>query len=235
MMRTICTAVTATALAALAVGVAAPEAAGQDGDITSFGYSVSPKKVKAGGQVDLTVQDCTEHEATARSGIFDRTTLGMPGAVQSARVTVDWEAKPGAQYTVIFTCGKETGRSTITVSGTSSGSASPEPTSRPPQSGSTSRPRSSGSATPAAPGAGTRTTPAPSGTTRAPSGSTAAPAAPSGSATAQPAVPSAPARGGLGGSQGDGRYLVATGSALSSAALAVGVLTYCRRRADQRR
>ncbi|WP_419993234.1 hypothetical protein [Streptomyces boninensis] len=225
-MRTICTALTATALAAIAVGVTAPEAAGQggDGDITSFGYSVSPKKVKAGGQVDLTVQDCTDSEATARSGIFDRTTLGMPGAVQSARVTVDWDAKPGAQYSVIFTCGKETGRTTLTVSGTSSGSASPEPTSPSPRTGSTSRPKPSGSATPAAPG-GTRTTPAPSGSGAA--GSTGS--------TPAPAAPTAPARGGLGGSQDDGRYLVATGSALSSAALAVGVLTYCRRRADQRR
>ncbi|WP_049580510.1 hypothetical protein [Streptomyces sp. SBT349] len=128
------TALAAAGLSATFLGVSAPGALAlvereqgrvpaQDDD-TSFGFSVSPAAVRAGGAIDLTVTNCTRFEATAESAVFDEVVLGMPGQLQSARTTVDTDARPG-DYGVTFTCGSETGTATLTIL---SGSASPTAT-----------------------------------------------------------------------------------------------------------
>ncbi|MEV6109662.1 hypothetical protein AB0M28_33885 [Streptomyces sp. NPDC051940] len=205
-MRTISTALAASAVSVLTVGMAAPTALAQDADtnITSFGFTVSPKTVKAGGQVNLTATDC-EHQARASSGVFNAVPLGMAGdPMQSASVTVDWDAKPGAEYTVTFTCGPETGRTTFKIADTSS----------------TSRPRPSPSATTARPSAKPSAT---SPTSVRPTASASSPAAGA-------VKPVRPARGGLGGSQTGDPVLLASGTAVSSAAVLGGAVLLRRRR-----
>ncbi|WP_147472803.1 hypothetical protein [Streptomyces triticirhizae] len=114
-----------TALAAAGLGAtvtlaAAPAALAVDdpapAQIVDFGYSVSPGTVRPGGAVDLTVTGCTEYEATAESPVFDRVVLGVPGELQSARTTVDTDARRGAQYDVIFSCGPQTAAARLAIS-----------------------------------------------------------------------------------------------------------------------
>ena len=120
------TALAATGLSAIVLASSAPVAlALAPAQAATFGFSVSPQTVVPGGAVDLTVTGCTESEATAESAVFDRIVLGMPGETQSARTTVDTDARVGAQFTVTFTCGSETGNATLSIaSPTASPSAS---------------------------------------------------------------------------------------------------------------
>lgn len=82
-----------------------------DNDITSFGFSITPTTVAAGGQVTLKVDDC-DADAHATSGVFDKVTIRNG---QTASATVDWDAKPGAMYTVTFECKGETGTTDLTI------------------------------------------------------------------------------------------------------------------------
>ncbi|SOD63004.1 hypothetical protein SAMN06297387_108167 [Streptomyces zhaozhouensis] len=126
-----------TALAAAGLGVtltltAAPAAHAVDDAAPAqgvdFGYSVSPGTVRPGGAVDLTVTGCTDFEATAESPVFDRVVLGMPGELQSARTTVDTDARRGAQYDVVFSCGNRTATARLTIA---AATATPAPSATP--------------------------------------------------------------------------------------------------------
>ncbi|MEU9855640.1 hypothetical protein [Streptomyces sp. NPDC047974] len=116
-IRTASAALIATAALALS---AAPTASADDGgtdtrpdaDITSFGFSVTPRTVAPGGTVTLTADGCEVPSVTVTSGVFDTVTLteGRPG-----RATVDLDAKAGAEYEIAFDCKGERGTTTLTV------------------------------------------------------------------------------------------------------------------------
>ncbi|CAL9344876.1 hypothetical protein SUDANB171_00343 [Streptomyces sp. enrichment culture] len=111
-----------TALTGIALTAAAPA---QDSD--SFAFSLSPQTVQPGGTVTLTATGCTGAEAFAESGVFDRISLGTPGQTQSARTTVNPAARPGSTFDVTFTCGAQSGRTTLTVNSTVAAAATPTP------------------------------------------------------------------------------------------------------------
>ncbi|WP_327351744.1 hypothetical protein [Streptomyces sp. NBC_01304] len=118
-MRAIASASVAIAtVGALALGTAAATAAMENddggtsgGNITSYGFSVTPSTIAAGGQVTLKVDGC-DSSATASSGIFDTVTIPKG---QASTATVDWDAKPGAMYTVTFDCKGEKGTTDLTI------------------------------------------------------------------------------------------------------------------------
>ncbi|MDT0309937.1 hypothetical protein RM780_23715 [Streptomyces sp. DSM 44917] len=133
-MSTLRTALVATAFGATVLGAGAPAALAAEAARPArapgqadapFGFSVSPAAVRPGGAVDLTVTNCTRYEATAESAVFDRVVLGMPGELQSARTTVDADARVGATYDVTFTCGPESGTAPLTIL---AATTSPSPT-----------------------------------------------------------------------------------------------------------
>lgn len=109
-------------LSTAAFALAAPMASANDGgttpNVTSFGFTVSPTTVAAGGTVTLNATGCQEPLVKASSGIFDAVELneGKP-----ATAKVDADAKPGAQYEVTFDCKGEKGTTTLTVAGHSTG------------------------------------------------------------------------------------------------------------------
>ncbi|WP_034088083.1 hypothetical protein [Streptacidiphilus albus] len=100
----------AAALTALMTGLAAPAAIAAS--TPTWGWSVSPGTVAPGGQVTLSAHGCPVPTVTVSSGVFDTVTLneGRP-----AKARVDWDAKPGAQYTVTFKCQKQTGTVELTI------------------------------------------------------------------------------------------------------------------------
>ncbi|MGP3967708.1 LPXTG cell wall anchor domain-containing protein [Streptomyces sp. 6N223] len=123
-MSTPRTALAGAGLAATVLAAAAPTAAalgvtGPGAPLARpgvhFSVSVSPSSVQPGGAVDLTVDGCTDFEAFAESAVFDRIGLGMAGEIQSARTTVDADARVGAQYEVAFSCGDETATAVLTI------------------------------------------------------------------------------------------------------------------------
>ncbi|MDG4861427.1 hypothetical protein P8605_25155 [Streptomyces sp. T-3] len=131
-MRAIASASVAIAtVGALALGTAAATAAMDNddggtsgGNITSFGFSVTPSTIAAGGQVTLKVDGCGS-QATASSGVFDTVTIPKG---QTGTATVDWDAKPGAMYTVTFDCNGEKGTTDLTIAtGGSNNHTSPPP------------------------------------------------------------------------------------------------------------
>ncbi|MET7697444.1 hypothetical protein [Streptomyces sp. NPDC005485] len=81
-------------------------------NITSFGFSVQPSTIAAGGRVTLSVDGCG-HDAKVSSGVFD--TVTIPKGQPSATTMVDWDAKPGALYEVTFQCGSESGHTDLTI------------------------------------------------------------------------------------------------------------------------
>lgn len=126
-MRAIRTASAALIVTAALALSAAPTASADDGtgtgtgigpgagggtDITSFGFSVTPRTVAPGGTVTLTTDGCEVPSVTVTSGVFDTVTLteGRPG-----RATVDLDAKTGAEYEIAFDCKGERGTTTLTV------------------------------------------------------------------------------------------------------------------------
>ncbi|WP_424210865.1 hypothetical protein ACN20G_01515 [Streptomyces sp. BI20] len=82
--------------------------------ITSFGFALSPSTVAPGGAVVLSVTGCNAASATVSSGVFD--SVSIPRG-RTARVTVDRDARRGAQYSVSFTCNGETGSAALTIAG----------------------------------------------------------------------------------------------------------------------
>ncbi|MFF3425740.1 hypothetical protein [Streptomyces sp. NPDC002602] len=102
--------------AALALGsLGAPAAsAAEAAPITSFGFTLTPSTVAPGGQTVLSVSGCDSAFATASSGVFDTVSIARG---QTARVTVDRDARVGALYSVSFTCNGETGSADLTIAG----------------------------------------------------------------------------------------------------------------------
>ncbi|KOU40321.1 hypothetical protein ADK53_09940 [Streptomyces sp. WM6373] len=82
--------------------------------VTSFGFTLTPSTVAPGGQVVLAVSGCNAAYSTASSGVFDTVSISRG---QTVRVTVDRDARPGALYSVSFTCNGETGSADLTIAG----------------------------------------------------------------------------------------------------------------------
>lgn len=84
----------------------------ESGDVTSFGFTVTPEDIAPGGTVTLNATECQSPVVTASSGVFDEVTLseGLPA---TAKVSED--AEPGAEYDVVFDCAGERGTATLTV------------------------------------------------------------------------------------------------------------------------
>ncbi|MER8093627.1 hypothetical protein [Streptomyces goshikiensis] len=82
--------------------------------VASFGFTVTPSTVAPGGQAVLSVSGCNAAFATVSSGIFDTVSIARG---QTARVTVDRDARRGAVYSVSFTCNGETGSADVTIAG----------------------------------------------------------------------------------------------------------------------
>ncbi|WP_327256376.1 hypothetical protein [Streptomyces sp. NBC_01244] len=106
----------AAAGALLVFGAAAAPAAraAEAAPITSFGFAITPSTVAPGGQVVLSVTGCNAAFATVSSGVFDTVSIDRG---KTARVTVDRDARRGAQYSVSFTCAGETGSADLTITG----------------------------------------------------------------------------------------------------------------------
>ncbi|MEV6733991.1 MULTISPECIES: hypothetical protein [unclassified Streptomyces] len=102
--------------AVLALGVlGAPSATAAEAQpITSFGFAITPSTVAPGGRTVLSVTGCNAAYATASSGVFDTVSIARG---QTARVTVDRDARRGAVYSVSFTCNGETGSADLTITG----------------------------------------------------------------------------------------------------------------------
>ncbi|MER5570059.1 hypothetical protein ABT083_28160 [Streptomyces goshikiensis] len=105
---------TGTALALGALCMPSATAAEAQPAVTSFGFTVTPSTVAPGGQAVLSVSGCNAAYATASSGIFDTVSIARG---QTARVTVDRDARRGAVYSVSFTCNGETGSADVTIAG----------------------------------------------------------------------------------------------------------------------
>ncbi|MDW4906356.1 hypothetical protein RB628_13665 [Streptomyces sp. ADMS] len=97
---------------ALTLTAPAAHAAVTDNSVTSFGFSVVPSTIAAGGQVTLRVDNCND-DTRVSSGVFDPVTI--PKGRSSTTAKVDWDAKPGAAYRVTFTCGGESGHTDLTI------------------------------------------------------------------------------------------------------------------------
>ncbi|MFD9407362.1 hypothetical protein ACFWBN_10145 [Streptomyces sp. NPDC059989] len=104
---------TAAVIALGALGTPAATAAGPR-QVTSFGFTITPSTVAPGGQTVLSVSGCNAAYATASSGVFDTVSIARG---QTARVTVDRDARRGAVYSVSFTCNGETGSADLTIAG----------------------------------------------------------------------------------------------------------------------
>ncbi|MCX4626324.1 MULTISPECIES: hypothetical protein [unclassified Streptomyces] len=102
--------------AVLALGVlGAPSATAAEAQpITSFGFAITPSTVAPGGKTVLSVTGCNAAYSTASSGVFDTVSIARG---QTARVTVDRDARRGAVYSVSFTCNGETGSADLTITG----------------------------------------------------------------------------------------------------------------------
>ncbi|MEU3059804.1 hypothetical protein AB0P12_20485 [Streptomyces subrutilus] len=104
---------TGAVLALGAFGAPAASAA-EAAPVTSFGFSLTPSTVAPGGQVVVAVTGCASAFATVSSGVFDTVSIARG---QTARVTVDRDARRGAQYSVTFTCNGENGSADLTIAG----------------------------------------------------------------------------------------------------------------------
>ncbi|WAZ25587.1 hypothetical protein STRCI_007094 [Streptomyces cinnabarinus] len=103
-------------LTALTFTAPAAQAKGED-NITPFGFSVLPSTIAAGGQVTLRIErdgGC-KGPATVNSAVFD--TVTIPPGQSHATAVVDWDAKPGAMYKVMFTCDGAGGSTDLTIAG----------------------------------------------------------------------------------------------------------------------
>ncbi|MCX3061990.1 hypothetical protein [Streptomyces beihaiensis] len=107
------TAAASLAVLALSTPLAMADDGGRQSNITSFGFSVTPSTVAPGGTVTLNATGCEVPTVTVDSPVFDSTQLNEG---HSAIATVYPDAKPGAQYDVIFDCDGEKGSTTLTIS-----------------------------------------------------------------------------------------------------------------------
>ncbi|UQX04076.1 hypothetical protein [Streptomyces sp. RerS4] len=125
---------------------AAPAALAAAPAVASFGFAVTPSTVAPGGQTVLSVTGCDAAYATASSGVFDTVSIARG---QTVRVTVDRDARRGAQYSVTFTCNGENASADLTIAGGTTSQPSTSSTSGP-RTGTTSpaTPRSTTGAIP---------------------------------------------------------------------------------------
>ena len=100
-------------LTALALSAPVAHAVRRDNSVTSFGFSVVPSTVAAGGEVTLRVDNC--NCTTPGCPPVSSTRSPSPGVSSSATAKVDWDAKPGATYRVTFTCGGESGHTDLSI------------------------------------------------------------------------------------------------------------------------
>ncbi|MFI2372733.1 hypothetical protein [Streptomyces sp. NPDC018833] len=110
-------AASAALLGAAALALTVPTAALAVNN-TPYDFAVTPSTVAAGGRVTLTAGGCPS-TTTVTSGIFDTVTIPQNGA---ATAVVDWDARPGAVYSVQFNCIGRIGTLDLTISG---GTATP--------------------------------------------------------------------------------------------------------------
>ncbi|AKL68877.1 MULTISPECIES: hypothetical protein [Streptomyces] len=206
---------TGAALALGALGMPSATAAEAQPAVTSFGFTVTPSTVAPGGQAVLSVSGCNAAYATASSGIFDTVSIARG---QTARVTVDRDARRGAVYSVSFTCNGETGSADVTIAGG---------TTRPTTSSTAGVSRNS-----AAPVPRNSAAPVPRGSVPAapvPAGSAPAPSVPAPSGSGALGV-----RGGLGGSVAGMDPLELGAGAAFFLAAAAGTAYVVRRRGTGR-
>ncbi|MFE3628463.1 hypothetical protein [Streptomyces goshikiensis] len=199
--------------AALALGsLCMPSATAAEAQpaVTSFGFTITPSTVAPGGQAVLSVSGCNAAFATVSSGIFDTVSIARG---QTARVTVDRDARRGAVYSVSFTCNGETGSADVTIAGG---------TTRPTTSSTAGASRNS-----TAPVPRTSTAPAPRGSV--PAGLAPAPSVPAPSGSGALGV-----RGGLGGSVAGMDPLELGAGAAFFLAAAAGTAYVVRRRGTGR-
>lgn len=104
-------AASAALLGAAALALTAPTAAAVNN--TPYDFTVTPSTVTAGGRVTLTAGGCPSN-TTVTSGVFDTVSIPRNGA---ATATVDWDAKPGAVYSVQFNCVGRVGTLDLTIAG----------------------------------------------------------------------------------------------------------------------
>lgn len=124
----------AAAGAVLVIGpaAAAPASAVATPPVTPFGFTITPSTVAPGGKAKLSVTGCGAAFATASSGVFDTVSIQREKDVE---VTVDRDARRGAQYSVSFTCNGRTTSADLTITGgtskpTTSSTAGARPSSR---------------------------------------------------------------------------------------------------------
>ncbi|MFH8635583.1 hypothetical protein [Streptomyces goshikiensis] len=206
---------TGAALALGALCMPSATAAEAQPAVTSFGFTVTPSTVAPGGQAVLSVSGCNAAYATASSGIFDTVSIARG---QTARVTVDRDARRGAVYSVSFTCNGETGSADVTIAGG---------TTRPTTSSTAGVSRNS-----AAPVPRNSAAPVPRGSVPAapvPAGSAPAPSVPAPSGSGALGV-----RGGLGGSVAGMDPLELGAGAAFFLAAAAGTAYVVRRRGTGR-
>lgn len=105
-------AASAALLGAAALALTAPTAAFAVNN-TPYDFRVTPSTVAAGGRVTLTAGGCPS-TTTVTSGVFDTVTIPQNG---SATAVVDWDARPGAVYSVQFNCIGRIGTLDLRISG----------------------------------------------------------------------------------------------------------------------
>lgn len=109
--------VVSSALVSLtALSLATPAALADDGgtqpNVTSFGFTVTPSTIAAGGTVTLGSTECDVPTVKVDSPVFDPVELNEG---HSATAQVYPDAKPGAQYDVTFDCNGEKGTTHLTI------------------------------------------------------------------------------------------------------------------------
>ncbi|MGW2486212.1 hypothetical protein ACWCV9_03185 [Streptomyces sp. NPDC001606] len=102
-----------------ALAVCAPAVlAGDDHDVTPFGFRITPTTVAAGETVSLRFDrdgSGCRGTATVSSGIFD--TVRIPPGRSSATAVVDRGARPATAYSVTFECDGTRGSTDLTIGG----------------------------------------------------------------------------------------------------------------------
>ncbi|MET9494698.1 hypothetical protein [Streptomyces sp. NPDC006552] len=118
-------ATSAAVLSVAALALAASPASAGDADDYTFEVNASPTTVAPGGQVMLSQTGC-KGTTEVSSGIFD--TITLTGRHSSRSVTVDWDAKRGAMYSVKFSCEGHRSRSLdLTIEGDRPDDPTPTP------------------------------------------------------------------------------------------------------------
>lgn len=102
-------------LAVLGLGAPAAQAENDREKGRPFHFDLTPTTIAPGGKVTFDVEGCRE-PVEITSGIFDPVVI--PKEQNTGTATVDWDAKPGAVYTVSFDCpGQRGGDKDLTVTG----------------------------------------------------------------------------------------------------------------------